>query len=113
MSTEGLLDLTDDDFDEAISRARGPMLVDFWASWCAPCKQIAPALEEISLEFAGRATVARLDVDENGDVMNRFGIRSIPTLVVFRDGRVVDRMIGAAPKDEIRRLLERHLAGAV
>jgi thioredoxin 1 len=110
MSGDQILHLTDDTFDDQIKKANGPVLVDFWAAWCGPCKIIAPALEQIAGEMTGQATIAKVNVDENGDLSNRFGIRSIPTLMVFKDGRVVDQMIGAAPKDQIRRLLEKHIA---
>ncbi len=104
-----ILHLNDDNFDAEISKLAGPVLVDFWAGWCGPCKAIAPALEQIAAEMAGRAAVAKVDVDESGDLANRFGVRSIPMLMVFKDGRVVDQMVGAAPKEQIRRLLEKHL----
>jgi thioredoxin 1 len=86
------------------------VLVDFWAAWCGPCKVIAPYLEQIAGEVAGRATVAKVNIDENGDLSARFGIRSIPTLVVFKDGRVVDQTIGALPENLIRSLLQKHIA---
>jgi thioredoxin 1 len=107
---EQILTLGEDDFDDRISQARGPVLVDFWAAWCGPCKVIAPRLAEIADELAGQAQVAKVNVDDNGDLANRFGIRSIPTLIVFKDGKVVDQMIGAAPKDQIRRMLQKHIA---
>jgi len=102
------IELDEDNFDDEINSRQGPILVDFWASWCAPCKRIAPVLDEIAVEMAGRVHVAKVDVDANGDLSNRFGIRSVPTLVVFCGGRVVDQLIGAAPKDKIREMLERH-----
>lgn len=109
MASKHIVEMADNDFDEKIRGLAGPVLVDFWASWCPPCKQIAPALDELAEELAGQATVAKVDVDANGDLANRFGIRSIPTLVIFKDGRVVDQMIGAAPKPQIRQFLERHI----
>jgi len=107
---EHILTLNEDNFDEEIKRNPGPILVDFWTAWCKPCKAIAPTLEEIAEEMLGRACVGKVNVDDNGDLANRFGIRSIPTLVVFKEGKVVDQMIGAAPKHQIQRLLERHLS---
>ena len=109
MASDRILILNDDNFDEEIKSIRGPILVDFWASWCAPCKTIARWLDELASEFAGRAHVAKIDIDENGDVVHRFGIQSVPTLVVFHDGKIVDQMVGAAPKDRIRSLLAKHL----
>jgi len=103
-----ILCLTEDNFDEEIKRRKGPILVDFWAAWCEPCTAIFPSLRAIAEEFGDRAHVAQVDVDEHGDLANRFGVRSIPTLVVFKGGRVVDRMIGAAPEEQIRRLLQKH-----
>jgi thioredoxin 1 len=110
MASPQIVHLTDDSFDETIKNAEGPVLVDFWAAWCGPCKMIAPYLDQIAGDFAGRATVAKVNVDENGDLSARFGIRSIPTLVVFKDGRVVDQTTGALPKDLIRSLLQKHIA---
>lgn len=108
MASERILILNDDNFDEEIKSIRGPILVDFWANWCAPCKTISPWLDDLADEFAGRAHVAKVDVDENGDLVNRFGIMSVPTLVVFKDGKIVDQTIGAAPKDRIRTLIAKH-----
>jgi len=110
MGGEHILTLTDDNFDEQIKKLEGPVLVDFWAAWCAPCKVIAPSLEEISDEMAGQVNVGKVNVDEHGDVATRFGIRSIPTLMVFKDGKVVDQMIGAVPKTQIVDLIRKHLA---
>ena len=86
------------------------MLVDFWASWCGPCKIIAPWLEELAEELSGQALIGKIDVESNGDLANRFGISSIPTLILFKNGRVVDQMIGAVPKVQIRKLVEKHLS---
>jgi thioredoxin 1 len=110
MASENIITLNEDNFDEHVKRADGPILVDFWAAWCAPCKIVAPSLETLAAEMAGRAEVAKVDVDSNGDLANRFGIRSIPTLMVFKNGKVVDQLIGAAPKEQIQRMVEKHLA---
>ena len=110
MAGNGILTLTDDNFDEQIKKVSGPVLVDFWAAWCQPCKMIAPSLEQLAGEMAGRATVAKVNVDENGDLSARFGIRSIPTLLVFKDGRLVDHTIGALPKEHLRGLVQKHIA---
>jgi len=104
-----IITFNEDNFDDLVKQKDGPILVDFWASWCAPCKTVAPALDELADEMAGQAHVGKVNVDDNGDLANRFGIRSIPTLVVFKNGKVVDQLIGAAPKAHIRRLIEKHL----
>lgn len=109
MASEKILILNEDNFDDEVKQKTGPILVDFWAAWCAPCKVIVPSLEDIAEEMSGRAHVAKVDVDDNGDLANRFGIMSIPTLIVFKNGKVVDQLIGAAPKAQIRALIEKHL----
>jgi thioredoxin 1 len=109
VSSDRILTLNDDTFDEQVTKLEGPILVDFWASWCRPCLVVAPWLDELAEELDGRAHVAKIDIDENGDLVNRFGIRSVPTLVVFKGGKVVDQMVGAAPKDQIRRMLLNHI----
>lgn len=109
MASDKILILNEDSFDDEVKQKTGPILVDFWAGWCAPCKTIVPALEEIAEELSGRAHIAKVDVDVNGDLANRFGIMSIPTLIVFKDGKIVDQLIGAAPKAQIRALIEKHL----
>lgn len=109
MAADEALIFNDDNFDEQLSKLSGPILVDFWAAWCGPCKVVAPTLEQLADEMNGQAHVAKVNVDENGDLVNRFGIRSIPTLLVFKNGKVVDQLIGAAPKDQIRRMVEKHL----
>jgi thioredoxin 1 len=109
MSGEHVLHLSDTTFDEAIRKASGPVLVDFWAAWCAPCLAIAPVLDELAAELKGRATIAKVDVEAYGDLAARFGIRSIPALLVFKNGRMVEQSVGALAKDQLRRLLEAHL----
>jgi thioredoxin 1 len=109
MAATSILHLTEDTFDETIKNAKGPVLVDFWAAWCGPCKTIAPFLDQIAGEMEGRATVAKVNVDENGDLSARFGVRSIPTLLVFKDGRVVDQTVGALPKDVIKSFVAKHV----
>ena len=110
MSGEKILTLTDDTFDEEIQNVPEPVLVDFWAEWCGPCKMLAPTVERISEEMTGQVRVAKVNVDDNGDLANRFGIRTIPTLMVFKGGRVVDQIVGNVPREQIRRVLEKHLA---
>ena len=97
------------DFEEKVLNASHPVLVDFWAPWCGPCKMIGPSVEELAGEYAGRAGVYKLDVDQAGDVAMRYGIMSIPALLVFKGGEVVDRLVGAAPKAQIAQMIERAL----
>ncbi len=89
--------LTDENFQEEVLNADVPVLVDFWAVWCGPCRVIAPVIEQLAEEFEGRAKIAKLDVDHNPQTAMAFGIRSIPTLLFFKDGQVVDQMIGGSP----------------
>ncbi len=101
MASPDVVTLEDGTFDREVLRSDVPVLVDFWAVWCGPCKAIAPAVEEVAREFKGKVKVGKLDVDHHQQVPQKYGIRSIPTLLVFKGGRVVDTIIGAAPKSKI------------
>lgn len=83
---------------EAATAAGLPLVIDFWATWCGPCRQVAPAIAELAEEYDGKITVAKVDVDENGDLAAQFGIRNIPTILFVKDGQVIDKQVGAAPK---------------
>ncbi len=93
--------ITDDSFETDVLKASGPVLVDFWAEWCGPCKQIAPALEEISNELGERVTVAKINIDDNPNTPGRYGVRGIPTMMLFKDGKVAATKVGAIPKSKI------------
>jgi len=103
--TAAPLTVTDASFSSDVERSPLPVLVDAWAAWCAPCRTIAPVIEELATEMAGRVRVAKLNVDENPATASRFDLRSIPTLLIFKDGREIDRIVGVHPKAEIHRRL--------
>ena len=96
-------------FETEVLKSDVPVLVDFWAEWCGPCKAIGPSIEQLAEEYAGRAKVVKVNVDEEGEIAQRYGIMSIPALLVFKNGSVVDQMVGAAPKAQIAQLLQRAL----
>jgi len=102
------IEITDSSFDEVI-KSKQPVLIDFWAEWCGPCKMIGPIVEELAGEYEGKVTIGKLDVDANQDIPGRFGIRSIPTLLIFKGGEVVDKVIGAVPKSVLADKLEAQL----
>ena len=101
--------VTDSTFDGEVLSGDSPVVVDFWAEWCGPCKMIAPVLDELAGEYAGRVKVMSLNVDENPSTSAKYGVRSIPTLLFFKGGRVVDQVIGAVPKADLKRRFEASL----
>jgi len=103
----GVQELTDADFEEKIAQAKTPVLVDFWAAWCAPCRRVAPIVEEIAAEYGDRLLVAKVDVDANQEITFKHGIQSIPTLMIFKDGEVKERLVGAHPKTTLVEAIDR------
>lgn len=103
-------EFTDANFDEKVLSSELPVLVDFWAEWCGPCRMIGPIVEEISKEYSGKALVGKVNVDENPQIASNYGIRSIPTLLVFKNGQIVDKIVGAVPKTSIVSKIEAQMA---
>jgi thioredoxin 1 len=93
--------ITDVNFEVEVTRSDKPVLIDFWATWCGPCRMIAPIVEELAVEYDGKAKIGKVDVDENQQIAIKFGVRSIPTLLIFKDGKLKDTIIGAVPKSQI------------
>ena len=109
MASESIMELSDATFDAEVINSEVPVLVDFWAPWCGPCRAVAPIVEEISSTYEGQLKVGKLNVDENPSTTMKFGIRSIPTLLVFKGGEAIEQIIGAVPKGEIERAVGKAL----
>ncbi len=108
MASDKVQNLTDGNFDTTIQNASVPVLVDFWAEWCAPCRRLAPAVDAIATELDGKVLVAKVNVDENPATPSRFGVRGIPTLILFKGGKVVDQVVGLVSKDELKQMVSSH-----
>lgn len=107
--SDKIIQLTDDSFDTDVVNAAGPVLVDFWAEWCGPCKMIAPILDDVAGEFEGRVTIGKLNIDQNSATPPKFGIRGIPTLLLFKDGQVAATKVGALSKTQLVEFLESNI----
>ncbi len=108
---EGIVELTTENFETEVIQSDRPVLVDFWAEWCAPCRMLAPTIDEIAQDYADQIKVGKLNVDHHGDIAARFAIRGIPTILVFQNGEVHDQMVGAGSKENILKMVEKVASG--
>nr|WP_320115173.1 thioredoxin TrxA [uncultured Desulfuromonas sp.] len=109
MANDNVVQFTDDNFDAEVLKADQPVLVDFWATWCAPCKAISPVIDELANQFSGRVKIGKVNVDENPNTPGQYGVRGIPTLVLFKNGEVVDQLVGAIPKNQLEEFINKAL----
>jgi thioredoxin 1 len=110
MASADLMTLTDDNFQTEVLGSNVPVLVDFWAAWCGPCRAIAPAVEELANEYKGKLKVGKLDIDAHQNVPQKYGIMSIPTLLLFKNGQVAEQIVGAVPKSKLDAMVKKHAA---
>lgn len=109
MASNTILEVTDTNFDQDVLKSEKPVLVDFWAAWCGPCRALAPIVDELAHEYEGKVKVAKMDVDNNGATPMRYKVTGIPTLLVFKGGQVVEQLVGYRPKEAIQQALNKHI----
>jgi thioredoxin 1 len=113
MAGSNTVTFTDDSFDKDVLNADVPVLVDFWAEWCGPCRMMGPTVDQVATDYAGKVKVGKLDVDSNQQTAYRYGIRGIPTLLLFKDGEIVEQKVGAISKPELQKMLDKYVSAEV
>ena len=109
MASDAILEVNDSNFDQDVLKSDKPVLIDFWAAWCGPCRALAPIVDELATAYQGKVKVAKMDVDRNSATPMRYGVRGIPTLLVFKGGEVKEQIVGYVPKEQIQKALDKHI----
>jgi thioredoxin len=109
MASNGIVEVTDANFDQLVLKSDQPVMIDFWAAWCGPCRALAPIVEELATQYSGKLKVVKMDVDKNVATPQRYGVRGIPTLLIFKGGQVQEQIVGYVPKENIQKAVDRQL----
>ena len=113
MAGNAVLEVTDGNFEQEVLKSSQPVMIDFWAAWCGPCKDLAPVVDEIAQSYEGKLKVVKMDVDKNAATPGRYGVRGIPTLLIFKDGVVKEQIVGYVPKETLQKAVDKHVTQAV